>query len=327
MFQVSAGLNPGFGYIKASTDFDTIANQTIAGEPIALLPDTELEENDIIATVDGRTLYLTNLALRKGDPIYFSINEDKANDEITNFVSLATLAQALPYDCEVRVVNALPEKLYFKQKADAESRLLGPHKVIINGEERNFTITGIRTTLQGLDIILDQVLDDEGNMCVPWGKNFLAGIDFGFYTTLLTAINRFKPEERFCKTIDIGVWKAWGLLTKYLETNFNYVLRIEEVDELIKDPIINVNGQDYDIAPAIESAIKSTANAINGQIMRYWPHRQFYKIFAGGGGVYHFGKLVLPGELTPVKDPQKSGVNGCRKYSKREAVWQRKNVG
>lgn len=321
-----AALDPGFGYTKASTSLRDITIQSVAGEPIELLaneigPGT----GGIVATVDGRELFVGPLAVRQSPVRYFSLKENKPDDTTTRFVGLTALAMALPNDpTPVRLVTALPVNHYFNMRAHAETAFLGSHEVIVNGQRKSFDIERCRTTVQGLEALFDQLLDDSGAVVAPWAMQTIAVVDIGFYTTNLIVVHRLEPIRRLCKSIPIGISAAWKLLADFIHREIGVELSLYQVDEIAQSNIVQAKGREWDVSDAVSKAITSVAAEINGEIETAWPQRPFSRIIGVGGGMLRMGLKILPDELVPVLNPQNANVHGGLKLARREGTWLQK---
>ncbi|MHB1651699.1 MAG: ParM/StbA family protein [Desulfitobacteriaceae bacterium] len=318
-----AALDNGFGFTKALTDTRGITVQSVAGEPTELLDNCfGPGKGGIVANVDGRELFVGPLAARQSPVRYFSLKENKPDDSTTKFIGLTALAMALPEDSSpVRLVTALPVNHYFTMKAAAEQSYLGHHDVIINGQSKSFEIERTRTTVQGLEALFDQLLDDSGSVVAPWAMQTVAVVDVGFYTTNLIVVHRLEPIRKLCKSIPVGISAAWRLLADFIYREKGVDLSLYEVDEIAKTNIVQAKGTEWDVSDAVGKAINNVAQEVNGQIETVWPQRPFSKILGAGGGMLRMGLKLLHGELVPVLNPQGANVNGGLKLARREATW------
>jgi len=323
-----AALDPGFGYTKAISLVRDVTIQSVAGEPVELLdngigPGT----GGIVANVDGQELFVGPLAARQSPVRYFSLRENKPDDATTKFVGLTALAMALPADpAPVRLVTALPVNHYFSMRAQAESAFLGRHSVTVNDQHKSFTIERCRTTVQGLEALFDQLLDDDGAVVAPWAMQTVAVVDVGFYTTNLIVVHRLEPIRRLCKSIPVGISAAWKLLADWIYREKSVELNLYEVDEIAKTNVVQAKGHEWDVSEAVTKAIQSVATEINGQIETIWPQRPFARILGAGGGMLRMGTRILPGELKPVQDPQGANVRGGLKLARRETTWRQQTA-
>lgn len=323
MIYTPASLDTGFGYTEALTMVKNFKTQSVAGEPIQLLnSNLGSEIKGIVSEVNGRELFVGDLAINQSPARYFSLKENKPNDAITKFIGLTALSQALAEDDErVRLVTALPVNHYFSMKEEAEQMFLGQHKVTVNGRIKEFEVECCRTTVQGLEAAFDQLLDEEGNIVAPWAMQPFAGVDIGFYTTNLFAVDKLQPIRKLCKSIPVGVASAWKLLTDFIYREKGIELNLYEVDEIVKTNVIHAQGAEWDISSAVRRSLESVATEINGQVETLWSQRPFVKILGIGGGMLRMGMRILPGELVPVKDPQGANARGGLKLARREATW------
>lgn len=321
------GLDLGFRQVKVSTVSKDFTFDSVIGYPSAI----ELKEEG-----SHEAKALSNLSLEYGGTIYYvgekairdtknsqlTFTADKTDNQTDLLKTLTALGEATDEEtAEYRIVSGLPvdELGIDGLKEKMISNLTGQYVFKLNNKDRNITVAKVTIIAQSAGAYYDYILDKTGKLIEDRVQPKIIVIDIGFRTTDIVCMEngRYNPSESF--TIYTGVHNIHSELRKLLLKKHRVQKHPTEIDKIMKDGFITLNGAQVDLTEEIAAAKKPYAEKILSELPLYIENlsevNQF--LIAGGGGDamsdIFLGAFSSPTEL--LDHAEEANARGYYKYS------------
>lgn len=304
----------GYGWTKA------LAGERQFLEPSVVGPAEQLLEG--LGGAEGTTLwegsqafFVGQLAIKQCQFPSHNLNDNKPADENTVRLLRAALAAVAPNPTGIfhihQLVTGLPINLWAKQREGLEQQIAGLNGATIRvgcGPRRIFIglrIDGIKVLTQPYGSLLDQILDDAGNLV---RHDLAAGrvlvVDIGFHTVDLLAVEGLEPITRLSAGTNFGLAAAYTAISRKLNRPLWEVDRLAVSERLAcaDEPLGH-----------LAANISRTIESLNGDFDHY--------LITGGGGKVLYPHLTVPGRKELLKDPQLANVRGYLKAGQRMRKW------
>jgi hypothetical protein len=262
-----------------------------------------LRPDEYVIQYKDQDYYVGQLAIADGTNATNALgNKGRYSGLHSQMLLLALCAALIPEtDVELRLVTALPVKLYDKENRQAVKRNLeGYYRYMANGVERELVVKVGAVIMEGQGVLIH--CGDEENEAH-------SVIDIGERTMDLVAIDAAgNPLRSFCGGAVLGVGQVVDELQESIRGNYgrlittsmaHKVLRAYAHDETL--PVIKVNNRpipsDF-VESIVEKAIERVGRTINDFIGSKWNVEgatigsNFSNIYVAGGGAYYFTKII-----------------------------------
>lgn len=262
-----------------------------------------LHEDEYVIQYNNQDYYVGQLAIADGKNATNSLgNSGRYTGLHSQMLLLALVAALIPEtDVELRLVTALPVKLYEKENRQAVKRALsGYYRYTANGVERDLVVKVGAVVMEGQGILVH--VSDEGD-------NQQAVIDIGERTADLVAINRAgNPLESFCGGSTLGVGQVVDELRETIRASFGRLIPTDMAHRVLRAyahneplPSIKVNTvplpAEY-VWKIVDQAVERVGRLINDFIGSTWNVEgatigsNFDAIYIADGGAYYFTRII-----------------------------------
>ena len=343
-----AGFDPGSGEatlfissadgVEPGTNILTIPSFIADGHAVGLLESRSrvdgqtlaqvLREDEHVIQYNDQDYYVGKLAVNDGQNATNALGDKGRYLGLhTQMLLLALVAALIPEtDVEIRLVTALPVKLYEKENRRAMKRNLeGYYRYTANGVERELVVKVGAVIMEGQGILVlhsDEANEEQGV------------IDIGERTMDLVAINaEGDPITRFCKGTELGVGQVVDELRETIRSNYGRLISTSLAHKVLRAyaheeplPVIKVNNvpipTDY-LSGVVDQVIERVGRSINTFIGSAWNVEgaaigsNFNAIYVAGGGAYYFTEIIRRQLMaaTMTEHPESANVEGYHDLS------------
>jgi hypothetical protein len=282
-----------------------------------------LRPGEHVIGYNGADYYVGQLAIADGKNATNALGDKGRYSGLhSRMLLLALVGDLIPEtDVELRLVTALPVKLYGKEMRLAVKRNLeGSYHFTANGVERDLIVKVGVVIMEGQGVLVDQSGQEHEEQAV---------IDIGERTVDLVAVDSAgNPLKSYCGGAELGVGQVVDDLRKAIRENFGRLIPTSLAHRVLQAyahgeplPVIKVNNVplpgDY-VCGVVEKSIERVGRAINTFIGSAWNAEEatigsnFNTIHVAGGGAYYFTDIIrqqlLAAQMTP--DPEHANVRG-----------------
>jgi len=209
---------------------------------------------------------------------------------------MAMLTELHGVSADAVLCLGLPTSWYIADKDEVRGALIGEHVVKRGGRDKQkFNLVDVRVLPQGLGLLMDVVLDDNGQVVNKDVFESRVGvINIGSNNTNYLDVQRLRVGSASWSS-DIGSWKAAESLKRVLAVKAP-TLRLSdyEIDNLLRADGVAVGGGKWlDLRVEIAEIKADFARAVLAEASQGWGSGdQFRAILVGGGSAYHVGDAV-----------------------------------
>jgi len=333
---IPVGLDSGYSYMKAvcyGQEPIVFPNIVSPGREITdeglddVLGQAKIINNlDISFSFNGikKHYWIGKMATTSGSDADFFEDRDRWNSEKGRASALAALALCCKNDNENFVLaTGLPLEDYKANKSTLkrtyEDTIPGRYEVTFEsgplvGQTKRFNIVACKVYPQGLGVIFDQILDDEGLQidAHPLLKEdaIFGLIDVGRRTTNLVLFEDFNVSKDFSKSINYGITQVHEQLQNFLSAHNRFV-KNRDIEAVFKKDSF----KGLDVKSVREKALTELANIIKNEAQNLWQNKSLLEIvnIAGGAGQAVFDLLKFNDyQKVLINNPQLS--NACGFY-------------
>lgn len=207
-----------------------------------------------------------------------------------------------------KVVLGLPISLASKEvRKEVERSLIGIHRCVIDGEEREIEIKDARVVPQGLGVLYDYFIED-GRLIKERTEESIVVIDIGFYTTDVLVYRHGEILEDRCTSYEIGVGWMLENLREELKAKYSYPsISLREVEEFFTRGYFPYEGRRIEIDK--ERWIKEFKEKLIKELRAHEEDLKLAdKILWAGGGTILLG-------IQGVSEPEFANARGFFKFA------------
>jgi len=354
-----AGFDPGSGVATlflSSTDDVELGNNILSipsfiadGNATGLLESRSqvggqtlvqvLHEGEYVIEYNKQDYYVGQLAIADGQNATNALGDKGRYQGLHSLLLLLALTSTLVPETfvELRLVTALPVRLYEKENRQAVKRNLeGYYRFMANGTEREIIVKVGAVIMEGQGVLVHHADTESEEQAV---------IDIGERTMDLVAINRAgNPLRRYCGGTELGVGQVVDDLRESIRSTYGRLITTNMAHNILRAyahdeplPVIKVNNvpvpHDY-IASLIDQAIERVGRSINTFISSKWNVEgatigsNFDAIYVAGGGAYYFTDIIRRQLMaaTMTDHPEHANVQGYHDLalgleSIKETIW------
>ncbi|QTL96580.1 hypothetical protein GM661_00635 [Iocasia frigidifontis] len=321
---MNIGIDIGFGFVKATDGQKQVIFPSVVGEGRNIRYNTGINDNSIMDNLmlqlEGNNYFVGNLANRQSDIVMSTLSQNRVNS-IENEILFCTALGLLDPLGGVNIVTGLPVNEYsdrFKEKL--LETLRGYHQFSLNGSHHNIKVSNCKVIPQPFGTIFDQLLDDQGKILNPDYANITLGIiDIGFRTSDFAVADNLEYVDKMSSSSNIALSSAYKLIARELNAEYGITKPLYQLDQIIRDKQIIINGEEVDLASLKEKAFRLTAQNIISEVSTLWNIWEIETILvAGGGGIALYDYLSSQlDNIMLVRAGQFSNVNGYFKMANR----------
>jgi plasmid segregation protein ParM len=334
------GIDIGFGFTKATNGRESVIFKSLFGEAADVQYWADFSDSrpadQLHVSIDGKSYFIGELAEQQSSTAHYTLDQERL---ITDYVRILALTAAgllvkngAHVNVPVNVVSGLPIGHFRRNHERFQGILTGHHSVTYhapNGSAvtREIYINKVRMLPQPLGSVLNLVMDESGRIaCRDLAAQKIGVVDIGFRTTDFTIMDRLRHIDRGCRTIDIGMAKAFGLIAQKLQEKCGIAVELYRLYRAVEEGAIRMRGKSINIAAIRDQVFEQLAGAIAGEIDRLWTHDwDIDLIVLSGGGSRELARHLQPlieGNVVPMEphtDSRLNNVFGYLKYGK--FVW------
>ncbi|RMF05248.1 MAG: ParM/StbA family protein [Chloroflexi bacterium] len=318
---MQAGIDIGYNAGKFVTDSRRASFASVVGTPTRQRFSVNGHQNEILLTVAGQSWLVGDSAVENSR--FLKRREDRhwVDSEEYLVVALAGLSELTTANgVEVKLVTGLPVN-YFADKSTVEQRLRGEHRVQRAGRNaQRFSITDIRVVPQPFGTLLNEALDQRGNLGQPELAGRVGVIDIGGKTTNILSANKLAELPGETVSINLGGWDIIRQLREQLaEVVPDLELRDHELAAVLRERRVRVAGEWIDL-PKIDDILTPMADQVSGTIQQLWGSAlRLDVILISGGGAHLIGDRLRQQfkQARVVKSPVYANALGFWKLSQR----------
>lgn len=317
------GLDLGFRQVKATVEKEDYKFDSVIGYPSAIeLTEEKESPDDLMIAYEGVAYYIGNTALKRTKNAQLTFTADKTNNKTDILKTLTSLGLAMKgKDKEsFRILSGLPvdELGMGNLKNEMIENLKGEYKFIFNHQSKEATIEDVKIIAQSAGAFYDYILDEKGSLIEERVKPKVVVIDIGFRTTDIVTMEfaKYNPMESF--TIYTGVHNVHNELRKQILKNYRIQKQMSEMDKVLRDGHIIVNGVQASLVQTIRESTLPFAEKILSDLPLYIPNLQEVSLFilTGGGAKVMKDFFSFTSPLEVIDDSEQSNARGYYKYLK-----------
>jgi hypothetical protein len=287
-----------------------------------------LREDEYVIEYHDQDYYVGQLAVNDGQNATSALGDKGRYLGLHSRMLLFALVGALipETDVELRLVTALPVKLYEKEHRRAvKQNLEGSYRFSANGVERELVVKVGAVIMEGQGVLVLHSEEENEEQGV---------IDIGERTMDLVAINAAgNPITRFCKGTELGVGQVTDKLREAIRGNYGRLITTSLAHKVLRAyaheeplPVIKVNNvpipADY-VSGVVDQAIERVGRSMNTFIGSTWNVEgaaigsNFNAIYVAGGGAYYFTEIIRRQLMaaTMTEHPEYANVQGYHDLS------------
>lgn len=324
----------GFGFTKATDGNRSIVFKSVLGEATGLqyqgsILDDASAEDHMQLEVDGRSLFIGDLAERQSNVRFFTLDQAQFVSRFAKSLALAAAARLVNGYIPINLVTGLPIGYYQQYKDELATLLLGEHRIVLTDgtgkrEEKTLKIGKVKVIPQPFGSLFNLMLNDLGEVGDKrLVKEKIGIVDVGFRTSDYTVSDKMRYSERGSRTTDSGIARAFNVIATKLREKSGVNVELYRLHEAVDRGAIRIRGKDYELKGLTEQVFGQLAGSIANEIDRLWADDWDMDtiILTGGGGVV-LAKYLQPlinGQVLCVDaaaDARLCNVRGYWKFGK-----------
>jgi plasmid segregation protein ParM len=334
------GIDIGFGFTKATNGRDVVVFKSIFGDAADIQYWADFSDSrstdQLHVTLDGRSYFIGELAEQQSSNTHYTLDQERLIADYVRILALTAAGLLVPngthVNVPVNVVSGLPIGHFRRHHERFQALLTGHHRVTYHapgGEAltREVYINKVRMLPQPLGSVLNLVMDDSGRIADrTLAAQKIGVVDIGFRTTDFTILDRLRHIDRGCRTIDIGMSKAFGLIAQKLQEKCGIAVELYRLYRAVEEGTIRMRGKPITFTAIRDQVFAQLAGAIAGEIERLWADDwDIDVIVLSGGGSRELARHLQPlieGHVAPFEphtDSRLNNVFGYLKYGR--FVW------
>jgi hypothetical protein len=210
----------------------------------------------------------------------------------------------------------------FNVQKDKEVRQLLQGDYAING----LNGATLHVQMQPQDLIIipegqgtfwDMAFAPDGTMLERYIKGSTAVVDIGYYTTDIVLLQEGIYVVGGAQSSDIGIGNVAAAVLEDLRRQGAYGLDIWQLDEMLSQPRLEINGQTYDTSISVHNELVTLTERIMNFANSTLRGKNIRNVILTGGGsqlVYpYLNKALLPNWLLAV-NPRRGNVDGAFQF-------------
>ncbi len=333
------GIDIGFGFTKATNGRHNVVFKSVYGEAAEIAYREQLlgdprQEEYLHLEVDGRGLFLGDLAERHSNVRSFTLDQNQLMADYARVLALAALSRLTERNTPVNLVTGLPVNDYRRHREELAETLKGKHEVTLVDakEQRSETVVAVnqvRVIPQPFGSLFDRMLNDAADVSAGrFAREKVGIIDVGFRTADYAIADHTRFSARGSATTEAGVSRAFAMVAARLKEQSGVDVELYRLYRAVESGSIKIRGRRYDLAEMTREVFTQLAAAIAADVERLW-HDDWdidVVLVTGGGGatLAPYLKDRIENEvITP--DPERDGrlanVRGYWKYG--HHLWER----
>lgn len=329
----------GFGFTKATDGNRTIVFKSVLGEATdlqfqgSLLAEAATEEH-IQLEVEGRSLFIGDLAERQSNVRFFTLDQAQFVSRFAKYLALAAAARLVSGFIPINLVTGLPISYYQQFKDELATQLQGEHRVILTDasghrQEKSISISKVKVIPQPFGSLFNLMLNDLGEIGDKrLVREKIGIIDVGFRTSDYTVADQMRYSERGSRTTDSGIARAFNVIATKLRERSGVNVELYRLHEAVDRGSIKIRGKEYELKSLTDQVFSQLATTVANEIDRLWADDWDMDtvVLTGGGGAV-LSKYLQPlinGQVVTVdaaKDARLCNVQGYWKFGKQ--LWAR----
>jgi plasmid segregation protein ParM len=328
------GIDIGFGFTKATNGRETVVFKSLFGEAAdvqywADFGDSAPAEH-LHVTIDGKSYFIGELAEQQSSDTHYTLDQDRLISRYVRLLALTAaglLIENGPHvNVPVNVVSGLPIAHFRRHHERFQSLLTGRHSVTYHApgggaRTQEIYINKVRMLPQPLGSVLNLILGDNGKIADrELAARKIGVVDIGFRTTDFTIMDRMRHIDRGCRTIDIGMSKAFGLIAQKLQEKCGVAVELYRLYRAVEEGAIRMRGKPINFTAIRDRVFEQLAGAIAGEIERLWADDwDIDMIVLSGGGSRELARHLQPiieGNVVPFEPHRDSRLNNVFGYLK-----------
>jgi plasmid segregation protein ParM len=321
----------GFGFTKGIQGTDKIIFKSIIGDTENLQFWSHFAAEDTSdyfhLTVDGKPVFVGDLAEQQSDVHYFTLDQEKLMSDFVKILALTAVGHYAEDDTSVRLISGLPVVFYKKNRLRFIEILKGRHDLVFHDSQGHQTkkqihIESVHLVPQPLGSALNRIVNDNGEMVHDVTTQSKIGvIDIGFKTSDVIVLDHLKYISRASKTMDIGISNAFAIIANTLRERSGVNIELYRMYDAVKKGSIKIRGQVFDFSNIKKQVYSRIAGMIANDLERLWASDwDMDTIILSGGGGAELAPYLAPlitGHVLPVDnniDNRFNNVEGYLKY-------------
>lgn len=321
------GVDLGYGFVKATDGEKEFVFPSVVG------PARERVQSDfsmfangldnLTITVDDRTHFVGDLAIRQSEVASRSLDEHRVDDPSARVLVLTALALFTPWEEETfNVVTGLPSAFYASTKDAWQNQFRGAFTVRFSdgGEpkEKRIFIDKMRVVPQPFGTLYDRTLNGTGQVVdKELSRQTVGVVDIGFKTTDFAVARGMEYIDRLSGSITTGLSSAYSSIAARLRTDYQIHRENHEMDEIVERGQVRIAGKPQDISHIKQEAFERVAQRVLTELESMWNYRDLDVMLVTGGGGTALSDYVLArfDNARLVDEAQLANVRGYAKLA------------
>lgn len=226
-------------------------------------------------------------------------SRDRINDPEVMALFYAALADQFPDGADnIIVMTGLPIR-WMADKEIYKHDLPGTHTATVNGREVSWHIVEVVPAPQGFGAICDVAISLDGAKAIIRNQAMLtswsAVADIGTLTMNVFTFNSNTWVEQSSDSLEFGMSWLYREVRSILDDQVGVSYEDHEIDKIIRDGYVDVQGQRVNvedmISPALDKLAREQARAIKTAIGG--DYSKVSQIVVAGGGAHRLGELLV----------------------------------
>lgn len=333
------GIDIGFGFTKATNGKQNVVFKSVYGEAAEIAYREQLlgdprQEEYLHLELDGRALFVGDLAERHSQVRSFTLDQNQLMAEYARVLAIAALTRLTERNNPVNLVTGLPINYYRRHREEIAELLKGKHEVAVMDakEQRNETVVAVnqvRVVPQPFGSLFDMMLNDAAEVTAGrFAREKVGIIDVGFRTADYAIADHTRFSARGSATTEAGMARAFSMIAAKLKEQSGVEVELYRLYQAIAGGSIKIRGRQFDLKAMTQEVFTQLAAAIAAEVERLW-HDDWdidVVLVTGGGGTAlapYLKDRIENDVITP--DPGRDGrlanVRGYWKYGYH--LWER----
>ncbi len=137
---------------------------------------------------------------------------------------------------------------------------------------------------EGLGTFWLAAFDAEGKLLERYARGSTAVVDIGYYTTDMVLMQDGVYVVGAAQSADIGMGTVAAAVLEDLRRQGAYGLDVWQIDELLAQSTVTINGQDYPLEQSVQTEVSALAERILNFINSTLRGKNIRTVIVGGGG-------------------------------------------
>ncbi|MFW6145505.1 MAG: hypothetical protein ACOC4Y_01770 [bacterium] len=318
----NAGIDIGFGYVKATDGREKVIVPSVVGEGRNIRYSTGMNVkcnlDNLQLQTNGKKYFIGSLARRQSEMILSTLSRDRVGSTENAILFYTTLGLLCGQKENVNVVTGLPVSEYSDDlKGQLIDQLSGKHEFKLNSQTYGINVNQVKVIPQPLGTLFTELLTEHGKILSPEYTEIKVGIiDIGHRTSDFVVADKLDYIDRLSTTSETALSTAYKYIARELNDKYGVNVTLQQIPELAETKTFN----DDNIFGLVSNAHQFAASKIVSEVQSLWDVWSLEKILLTGGGGSALHKYINEKieDVELVTNSQLSNVRGFFKVAQRK---------